>query len=186
MLHRLFLAIAKAKRLPSLNFNWANVVCLLLRLANHSKSPLALRISLEIITESFQSVFEVHPSVSLLCIFADAVIANNHERYLGLQVYTALDKIMVQLCNRTTGVLGVNEENLRKWNVLRFYTIENYNERIDHTNPEDLALPYEYFATLHGSCPALDSIVLSTSERQLPWPYRNTGEDTRIRFVHDP
>ena len=93
---------------------------------------------------------------------------------------------MVQLCNKSTGVLGVNEENLRKWNVLRFYTIENYNERIDRTNPEDLALPYEYFNALHGPCPALDSIVLSASERQLTWPYRDTGEDTHITFAHDP
>jgi hypothetical protein len=152
MLEAFFQALSDAQHLPPLDFEWDGVWELLMALSSPARFPRASRIIQEIISRRFHSIFRKHQSVPHLCALGQVVAA--WIPYIEeATLFSVLDEIMVDMCDRHIEGDGINSKDLQEWNELRLKIImasQHYFWRGE-------VLPYNHFRSLHP-CPMLDSL----------------------------
>jgi len=161
---------------PSHSFDWEDIILLLLRARRDSSSALSRQILHDVISHHIPTWIRTHKSASLLYGIGDRV---RYWAYLypeqAIELFTHLDKIMVEFCSEPEGVEGLNEESIKKWRDLRtrFIEILRYS---DWDVPEQFQLSDGYFDRFpdHGTLPSLPA-------PQLPPPSSNTHIETDIR-----
>ena len=149
--------------LPSDPFYRRNIVYLLLKARQHFSSPFSQRVTGDLVNVRIPSLIRTHNSVSLLYDIGEATYFGASVSWEhAIKLYTLLDKIMVDMCNRPEGIQDMNEESVRRWKRLRVEFIEKI--RLWPVQ-ERLQLTHGYFDDLpdHGpSSPTLPFIPLTS------------------------
>jgi len=76
----------------------------------------------------------------------------------AIELFTHLDKIMVEFCSEPEGVEGLNEESNERWRMFRasFTTDEEARKKYLYSEiPEQYRLPIRHFDDLPGHGPLL-------------------------------
>jgi len=127
-----------------------------------------------VISQHIPTWIRTHKSASLLYGIGDRVRywADHYPKH-AIELFTHLDKIMVEFCSEPEGVEGLHEESIEEWKDLRTRFIEQTTYR---WVPEQFHLSDGYFDDLpdHGPLPSLPA-------PQLPPPSSNTDIETGIR-----
>jgi len=165
---------------PSHSFDWFYIILLLLRAQSDSSSPLSRQILHDVISQHIPTWIRTHKSASLLYGIGDAVRywAGLYPEH-AIELFTHLDKIMVEFFREPEGVEGSNEESIERWRDLRTMFIERLRSPF-YSVPEQFHLSDGYFDRLpdHGTLPSLPA-------PQLPPPSSNADIETDIRQPAD-
>jgi len=134
------------------SFDWGDTIALLLNARRDSFSPLSRQILPDVIDRQLLAWIRKHKSASLLYGIGRAT----HSHYLfgaswehGIELFTHLDKIMVEMCRDPEGVEELDEESMEKWRNLRKDFIEKTRNPF-RAVPEQFQLPNGHFDDLPG------------------------------------
>jgi len=135
---------------PSHSFWWNNTIALLLRARRSCSSPLSRQILPDVINQQLPNWIRKHKSASLLYGIGQATRYSSDVSWEhGIELFTHLDKIMVEMCTHQEGVDGLDERSAEKWRKLRTVFIQ-MTIRSASTH---LKLSVGYFDTLEGHGP---------------------------------
>lgn len=151
MLEAFLKTLSDAQHLPSLDFKWDHVLELLFEVSSIASSPRASRIIQEIISRCFHSIFRKHQSIPHLCALGQLAAAWVSRYREAATLFSVLDEIMVDMCDRHVEGDGINSEVLQEWKKLRLRIIKGQTYSWMKT------LPPNHFRSLHP-CPMLDSL----------------------------
>ena len=99
---------------PSHSFDWGDTIGLLLNARHDSFSPPSRQILPDVIDRQLPAWIRKHKSASLLYGIRQAT--NNWSEMSwehGIELFTHLDEIMVDMCHDLEGVEGLDEESVR-------------------------------------------------------------------------
>jgi len=140
---------------PSHSFDWDYIIRLLLEARRDPSSPLSRQILPDIIDRQLPAWIRKHTSVSLLYGIGEVTYTNSHWSWEhAIELFTHLDKIMVEMCCDLEGVEGSDEESVEKWRKLRSEFTQQTRNPFWNV-PEQLQLPVGYFDDLPGHGPLL-------------------------------
>jgi len=140
---------------PSYSFQWNTVILLLLKARRNSSSPLSRQILPDVIDRQLPTWIRTHKSVSLLYGIGQGTHDWSHWSWEhAIELFTHLDKIMVEMCWDPEGVEGLDEESVEKWRNLRKDFIEKTRNPY-YKVPEQFQLLDGYFDDLPGRGPLL-------------------------------
>jgi len=109
---------------PSHSFWWNNTIRLLLEARRDPSSPLSRQILPDIIDRQLPAWIRKHKSASLLYGIEQATRYSSDVSWEHvIELFTHLDKIMVEMCRNPEGVEGLDEESVEEWRNLRIYFI---------------------------------------------------------------
>jgi len=135
---------------PSHSFEWDDIICLLLCARHDSSSPLSRQVLPDVINRQLPAWIRKHKSVSLLYGIERAAY---HWSYLSwehtIELFTHLDKIMVEMCTDSVGVEGLDVGSVERWRKLRI----DFIQKTIWSAPSHLELYFGYFDTLAGHGP---------------------------------
>jgi len=135
---------------PSHSFEWGYVIIPLLKARRDSSSPLSRQIVLHVIDRQLPAWIRKHKSASLLYGIGQATHYLSHVSWKhGIELFTHLDKTMVEMCRDPEGVEGLNKGSVEKWRDLRKDFIEKTRDP-DWKAPEQSQLLDGHFDGLPG------------------------------------
>ena len=132
------------------SFDWSNIIWLLLKARRDSSSPLSRQILPDVIDRQLPTWIRTYKSASLL--YGIGYATNNWSEISwehGIELFTHLDKIMVEMCCDPKGVDGLDEGSVERWRELRHNFIEMTTDP-DWNVPEQFQLPDGHFDDLPG------------------------------------
>jgi len=154
---------------PSHSFRWRYIIILLLKARRDSSSPLSRQIVLHVIDRQLPAWIRKYKSASLLYgigfnAYNSSVMSWEH----AIELFTHLDKIMVEICSEPEGVEGLDKGSVEKWRKLRKYFIEKTRDPVWGAQ-EQFQLPDGYFDDLpdHGPLLLQPLAAISRSFRRL-------------------
>jgi len=131
-------------------FIWDTIVVLVLRARYKSSSPLSLQILPDLISQRIPAWIRTHNSFYLLYGIGNAIHNRPYDSWEhGIELFTDLDKVMVEMCCDPEDVEGFDEEGVERWRKLR----GNFIERTFWGAPTHLKLSVGHFDTLAGHGP---------------------------------
>jgi len=137
---------------PSHLFGWSNIILLLLYARHHTSSPASRQILLDVVNQQIPTWIRKHKSVCLGILY-DIGYATYDRAWRSwehaIELFTHLDKIMVEMCSESYSAEGLDEEGVERWRRLRTDFLENTM----YMAPIHLRLPVGYFDTLRGHGP---------------------------------
>jgi len=141
-------------------FDWDDTVLLLLNARRDSSSQLSGEIFYDVINQQIPAWIRHHKSASLLYGISNEVRyrAAGYSEH-AIELFTCMDKVMVEFCSDPEDIEGLDEEGIRRWRNLRMRFVE---ELRDPRVPEQFRLPTAHFDDLpgHGPLPSLPSFQL--------------------------
>jgi len=146
---------------PSHSFRWGDTIGLLLKARHDSSSPLSRQILPDIIDRQLPAWIRTYKSASLLYRIGFATHDLSYVSWEhAIELFTHLDKLMVDMCRDPDGVDGLDEESVKKWEKLRLAFTQKTRDGNGISGwaaPDHLQLPDSYFDNLlgHGLLPAL-------------------------------
>jgi len=155
---------------PSHSFRWFNIIRLLLRARRAACSPLSRQILPVIFHERLPAWIRTQKSAHLLYGIGERTHYHTDKSWEhGIQLFTHLDKIMVDMCSGVEGVEGLDEGSVEKWRELRIRLIEKTNNLFWGV-PEHLRLSEGHFDNLpeHGPLPGILPTLPTTDTDALP------------------
>jgi len=139
---------------PSHSFGWYHVILLLLTARRDSPSPLSRHIFSNIINQHIPTWIRRHKSVPLLhAIGKGTLFWSYHSWEQAIELFTRLDKVMVEMCGEPEGVEGLGEKSVEKWRELRLEFIQKARTGEGVSSwiaPKHLQLSDGYFERLSG------------------------------------
>jgi len=135
---------------PSHSFEWVGIIRLLLEARSDSSSPLSSQILPDVINRQLPVWIRKHKSASLLYGIGYATHFWSEISWMNeIELFTHLDKIMVDMCSDPEGVEGLDKGSVEKWRDLRKRFIEKTRDP-DWEVPEQSQLPDGHFDDLPG------------------------------------
>jgi len=135
---------------PSHSFDWGDTIGLLLNARRGSSSPLSRQIVSDVIDRQLPDWIRKHKSASLLYGIGQATHYSSHWSWgHAIELFTHLDKIMVDMCRDPKGIEGLDEESVEKWRKLQHNFIKNIRNP-DWKVPEQFHLLDGHFDNLPG------------------------------------
>jgi len=134
---------------------------LLFKARRDSSSPLSQQVLPDVIDRQLPAWIRKHNSASLLYGIGQGTHDWSHRSWEhGIELFTHLDKIMVEMCRDPEEVEGLDEESVKKWRKLRLKFTQKTRDGDDMywlVAREHLQLPDSYFDDLlgHGPLPEL-------------------------------
>jgi len=142
---------------PSHSFRWNDIIYLLLRARRDSSSPLSRQILFDVINRQLPAWIRKHKSFTLLYGIGRTTHHESHQFWEhGIELFTHLDKIMVEMCRDPEDAEGLDEESVKRWRKLRLAYTQRIRDGDDipwWVAPEHLQLPDSYFDDLLGHGP---------------------------------
>jgi len=128
---------------------------LLLKARDNSSSPLSSQISPDVINRQLPAWIRKHKFAYLLygIGFATRIWSEISWEH-AIELFTHLDKIMVDMCTHPEGVEGLNERSVERWRDLRNGFIKKTRDP-KWEAPQHLQLSLGYFDDLAGHGPLL-------------------------------
>jgi len=135
---------------PSHSFEWGDTIGLLLKALRDSSSPLSRQILPDVIDRQLPAWIRKHKSASPLCGIGKATHFWSHVSWEhAIELFTHLDKIMVEMCRDPEGVEGLDKGSIEKWKDLRKDFIEKTRDPFWKA-PEQFQLLDGHFDDLPG------------------------------------
>lgn len=113
-------------------------------------SPYVSWVNHDTVTRRIPDILRKSKSVALICEVGSHVVSSDwhsSKHFPKLQLFTIIDKVMVELCNSSDGVEELKRENAEKWHELRMEIIKDLAQESKEDHP---VLPQDYFDAHNG------------------------------------